>query len=551
MSDWVYEEEFSLRDGFRWSPDGKRIAFFHFDMTGVGTFLLINDTDSLYPFVIPIQYPKSGTTNSAVTAGVVSADGGPITWLKVPGAPRDNYLPWMEWAGPDELMIQRINRRQDTDNVMLVNATSGEARTVVPEHDKAWLDLVDDVPWLKGDKEFLWTSERDGWRHIWRIARSDGKATLVTHGDFDAVSVAGIDQKGGWLYFIASPDNATRRFLYRTRLDGSGSAQRVTPAAERGNHRYDISPDGKWALHFASSFDVPSTTELVRLPSHQSVRTLVANDTLKAHVASWVRQPGEFFKVTLPDNATLDGWMIKPADFDSTRQYPILMYVYGEPAGQTGQDSWMGSSRIWYQMIANRGYLVATVDNRGTPSPKGRDWRKVVYGAIGELSSREQADAVRVLARTRPFVDSTRVAIWGWSGGGTNTLNAMFRYPDVYQVGMSVAPVPDQRLYDTIYQERYMGTPEGNPDGYKRGSAINFAEGLKGELLLVHGTGDDNVHFQGSQRLLNRLISLDKQVDFLEYPNRSHCICEGAGTTLHIYSTLTRYLLTHLEAGGR
>jgi dipeptidyl-peptidase-4 len=296
---------------------------------------------------------------------------------------------------------------------------------------------------------------------------------------------------------------------------------------------------------------VPSTTELVRLPSHQSVRTLVANDTLKAHVASWVRQPGEFFTVTLPDNATLDGWMIKPADFDSTRQYPILMYVYGEPAGQTGQDSWMGSSRIWYQMIANRGYLVATVDNRGTPSPKGRDWRKVVYGAIGELSSREQADAVRVLARTRPFVDSTRVAIWGWSGGGTNTLNAMFRYPDVYQVGMSVAPVPDQRLYDTIYQERYMGTPQGNPDGYKRGSAINFAEGLKGELLLVHGTGDDNVHFQGSQRLLNRLISLDKQVDFLEYPNRSHCICEGAGTTLHIYSTLTRYLLTHLEAGGR
>ncbi len=551
MSDWVYEEEFGLRDGFRWSPDGARIAFWHFDMTGVGTFLLLNNTDSLYPFTIPIQYPKAGTTNSAVTAGVVSSAGGDVTWLKLPGDPRDDYLPWMEWAGPDAVLVQRINRRQNADDVLLVNAATGEPRTMVAERDSAWVDLVDDVPWLKGGQEFLWTSERDGWRHIYRIARADGKATLVTRGDYDVVSVAGVDERGGWLYFIASPHDATQRYLYRTRLDGSGGADRVTPAAATGNHRYDLSPDAKWALHTASSFDAPPTTDLVRIPSHQSARMLVTNDTLKSHVASWVATPGEFFQVTLPDSATLDGWMIKPADFDSTKTYPILMYVYGEPAGQTAQDSWMGSSRIWYQMLANKGYLVATVDNRGTPSPRGRAWRKVVYGAVGVLSSREQADAVRVLARTRSYVDSTRVAIWGWSGGGTNTLNAIFRYPDVYQVGMSVAPVPDQRLYDTIYQERYMGTPQGNPDGYKQGSAINFAEGLKGELLLVHGSGDDNVHFQGSQRLLNRLISLDKQVDFMEYPNRSHCICEGRGTTLHIYSLLTRYLLTHLEAGGR
>jgi dipeptidyl-peptidase-4 len=293
MSDWVYEEEFGLRDGFRWSPDGTRIAFFHFDMTGVGTFLLINDTDSLYPFVIPIQYPKSGTTNSAVTAGVVSASGGKVTWLDIPGEPRDNYLPWMEWAGKDEVMVQRINRRQDTDNVMLVNVATGKARTVVPEHDEAWVDLVDDVPWLEGGKEFLWTSERDGWRHVWRIARDDGKATLVTRGNFD-VSVAGVDQKAGWLYFIASPHNATQRFLYRTRLDGSGNGERVTPADAIGNHRYAISPDGKWALHTASSFDVPPTTDLVKLPSHQSARMLVANDTLRMHVKPWVAQPGEF-----------------------------------------------------------------------------------------------------------------------------------------------------------------------------------------------------------------------------------------------------------------
>lgn len=551
MSDWVYEEEFGLRDGFRWSPDGKRIAFWHFDMSGVGTFLLINNTDSLYPSTMPIQYPKSGTTNSAVTAGVVSSDGGEVTWLRIPGDPRDDYLPWMEWAGPDEVMIQRINRRQDTDNVMLVNASTGAARSIVPEHDDAWVDLVDDVPWLTGGQEFLWTSERDGWRHIYRIRREDARATLVTRGNYDVISVAGVDEEDGWLYFIASPHNATQRYLYRTRLDGKGGAERVTPAEATGNHRYDISPDSKWALHTASSFDVPSTTDLVRLPSHESARVLVSNDTLRSNVASWVSTPGEFFQVSLPDSATLDGWMIRPADFDSTKTYPLLMYVYGEPAGQTAQDSWMGRSRIWYQMIANRGYLVATVDNRGTPSPKGRAWRKVVYGAVGVLSSEEQADAVRVLARTRSYVDSTRVAIWGWSGGGTNTLNAMFRYPDVYQVGMSVAPVPDQRLYDTIYQERYMGTPEGNPEGYEQGSAINFADGLKGELLLVHGTGDDNVHYQGSERLLNQLISANKQVDFMAYPNRTHCICEGSGTTLNVYSLLTRYLFTHLEAGGK
>jgi dipeptidyl-peptidase-4 len=255
--------------------------------------------------------------------------------------------------------------------------------------------------------------------------------------------------------------------------------------------------------------------------------------------------------VALPDTATLDGWMIRPRDFDSTKTYPLLMYVYGEPAGVTVRDAWMGSQRLWFQMLADQGYVVASVDNRGTPAPKGRAWRKVVYGAIGVLSSQEQADAVRVLTRTRGYLDSTRVGIWGWSGGGTNTLNALFRDPDVYQVGMAVAPVPDQRLYDTIYQERYMNTPENNPEGYREGSAINFAQGLRGHLLLVHGSGDDNVHYQGSERLLNRLIALDKTIDFMEYPNRTHCICEGAGTTLNVYTLLTTYLLDHLPAGGR
>jgi dipeptidyl-peptidase-4 len=363
--------------------------------------------------------------------------------------------------------------------------------------------------------------------------------------------VAAVDEPGGALYYIGSPENATQHYLFRARLDGTGKAERVSPATQPGSHRYTISPDAHWAFHTYSTFDSPPVTDLVRLPTHQVVRTLAANATLQEAVAPLISRKTEFFKVTLPDGATLDGWMIRPRSFDSTKTYPLLMHVYGEPAGQTVVDSWGGQGTLWHRMIADQGYIVASVDNRGTPAPKGRAWRKVVYGEIGVLSSREQADAVRALTRARPYLDSTRVGIWGWSGGGSSTLQALFRYPTVYQVGMSVAPVPDERLYDTIYQERYMGLPQQNAAGYDSASAISHAEGLRGHLLVVHGSGDDNVHFQGSQRLLNRLIALGRPVDFMEYPNRSHCICEGRGTTLHVFTLLTRYVLEHLAPGPR
>ena len=549
MTDWVYEEEFDLRDGFRWSPDGAKIAYWHFDMTGVRTFLLINDTDSLYPYTIPIQYPKAGTVNSAVTAGVVSAGGGPTTWLRVGGDPRDDYLPRMQWTGASELLVQQMNRLQNTDRLLLADATTGNTHPVMVEQDSAWIDAsAAEVTWLDHNQRFLWLSERDGWRHVFQVAR-DGRTRIVTPGAFDVQSVVAVDETGGWHYYTATPDNATQNYLFRRRLDGTGAAERLSPASMPGTHQYDVSPDAHWAIHRYSSANTPPSIDLVALPSHQIARTFVTNDTLRSRVTALGSRPTEFFKVALHDGATLDGWMIRPRDFDSTRTYPLLMYVYGEPAGQTVVDTWSGGTGLWFHMLADLGYVVASVDNRGTPAPKGRAWRKVVYGQIGVLSSAEQADAVRVLTATRPYLDASRVAIWGWSGGGSSTLQAMFRYPDVYQVGMSVAPVPDERLYDTIYQERYMGLPTTNAAGYDSASAINQAVGLRGHLLLVHGSGDDNVHFQGSQRMLNKLIELGKSVDFMEYPNRSHCICEGRGTTLHVYSLLTRYLLEHLPAG--
>lgn len=546
MTDWVYEEEFSLRDGFRWSPDGKHLAFWQFDMAGIRDFLMLDVTDSLYPFTVPVQYPKAGTTNSAVRVGVVPAAGGAVTWVKLPGDPRNNYVPWMEWAGDRQLLIQHMNRAQNRDAVILADAATGAPHTIFTETDSAWVDLVDDVPWMDGGKSFLWTSERDGWRHVYDISRDGKSVKLLTPGNYDVESVAAVDEPGGWLYLIASPDNATQRYLYRVSLKNPGPPVRLSPAGHTGVHSYDFSPNAHWAFHTYSSFDTPPVMDLVRFPDNTPVRPLVTNRALTVAAADAVRMPAQFFQVTVADGATLDGYMIRPNDFDPSKRYPILVNVYGEPAAQTVMDRWGGTSMLWHQMLANQGYLVVSFDNRGTPAPKGRAWRKVIYGSIGPLSSMEQADAVRAFARTRPYADSTHVAIWGWSGGGSSTLNAMFRYPDVYRLGMAVAPVADQRLYDTIYQERYMGTPENNPKGYQQGSPINFADGLRGKLLIVHGTGDDNVNYQGTARLINRLVALDKQFDLQIYPNRTHCICEGAGTTLQLYSTLTRYLLNNM-----
>lgn len=547
--DWVYEEEFGLRDGIRWSPDSKSIAYWQLDAAGVRDFLMINNTDSLYAFVIPVQYPKVGTTNSACRVGVVSASGGATRWMEVPGDPRNNYIARMDWAASsDEIILQHLNRLQNTLQIMLGNATTGAVRTIFTDKDAAWVEVVDDLQWLAHGKSFTWLSEREGWRHLYAIARDGKSVRLITPGAFDVESISCIDEKGGWLYYIASPENPTQRYLYRSRLDGSGKAERLTPSDLRGMNRYQVSPDGKWAIHRYSTFDLPTATVLVNLPKHETVRELAGNKKLRAKVRSLAQKNGEFFRVHIGNGVELDGWMIKPPDFDASKRYPVLFHVYGEPAGQTVLDSWSGSLKLWHLMLAQQGYIVMSVDNRGTPAPRGREWRKSIYGQIGILASQDQAAACRVI-RTWPFVDSTRIAIWGWSGGGSMTLNMMFRAPELYRTGMSVAPVADQRYYDTIYQERYMGLPSTNPEGFKNGSPITFAHQLQGNLLLVHGTGDDNVHYQNSEALINALVKANKPFTMMAYPNRSHGIFEGAGTTRHLYELLTRYLKEHVPAG--
>ena len=565
-SDWVYEEEFDLRDGFHWSPDGESIAYWQIDSSGESSFPLIYDIGGpydvvsqipypqygVYPHVVSILYPQPGTTNPTAKIGVVKASGGPTQWIEVPGDPKDNYIPDMAWAGASrQIVLEHMNRLQNTDDVLLADAQTGSAVQIYREHDDAWVDVVSDLKWIHHDEDFLWLSEKDGWRHIYLISKDGKQARLVTPGKFDVIRLAGVDPEETWAYYIASPESASERYLYRSRLDGSGGPERVTPPGPAGSHSYGISPDFKWAIHTFSTSDSPPVMDLVALPSHQVKRVFEDNHELRAKVAQLFAQPTEFFPVDIGNGVILDAWMIKPSMFDAAKKYPILINVYGEPAAQTVINGWSGSNAIFHRLLAEQGYLIASIDNRGTPAPKGRAWRKIIYGTVGVLSSKEQAAALQSMEKTRPYIDSDRTAVWGWSGGGTNTLNLMFRFPDVYKVGMSVAPVPDQRLYDTIYQERYMGLPQQNTEGYKQGSAINFAEGLKGHLLLVHGSDDDNVHFQSSELLINRLVELGKQFDMMEYPGRTHGLSEGKDTHYHLFTLLARYLEEHLAPGPK
>jgi len=547
-SDWVYEEELGLRDAFRWSPDGANIAFWQFDSTGVGTFTLINDTDTLYPETRKIAYPKVGTANSAVRIGVVNVESKKTRWVKTPGDPRDSYLARMEWMDGSTVGIQQLNRLQNQNDLLLADARTGEVRRVFRDENKAWVD-TQGITWIDSGKSFLCLSERDGWRKIYKVSRDGSQITPITLFDADVLELSGVNETAGWAYFIASPEKATERYLYRSKLDGTGTPERVTPADQRGTHRYDVAPGSQLAFHTYSRFDQPPVVSVVNLPEHTALRTLTDTSALVTKLAPILKPEVEFFTIDVGDGVTLDGYMLKPSTFDPTKKYPVISHVYGEPSSQTVMDQWGGSGILFHRALAEAGYIVLSVDNRGTPAPKGAAWRKVIYGAVGDLASKEQAAAMRALAAKYPFIDASRIGVWGWSGGGTNTLNAMFRFGDVYKVGVSVAPVPDQKLYDTIYQERYMGLPSTNADGYKLGSAINFADGLKGKLLIIHGSGDDNVHYQGTERLFNKLIELGKPFDVMVYPNRTHSISEGAGTSVHVYKRIARYFIENLPAG--
>ena len=555
--DWVYEEELECRDGFRWSPDGRHIAYWQIDANQVKDYLMLNTTDSTYPFVVPVEYPVAGESPSPYKIGVIDLPSGANHWMAIPGDPGETYLPRMEWAdNSSQLILQQLNRKQNESKLFLSDIASGTVTQLYDERDSAYIEckgawqdgVIGGWDWLKGGREFLWVTEKDGWRHIYRVSLDGKKETLITKGNYDIARIKLVDEKNDYVYFMASPENATQLYLYRVRLDGKGKLEKMTPAAETGTHEYDICPAGRYALHTYSNANMPEKQEWVNLPEHKALAQAVGGNSDGVEP---VRKKVEFFKVRTQDGVEMDGWMVKPVPFDSTKKYPVVFYVYGVPAGLTTTDEYgTGNNFLYNGDMAKDGYIYMSVENRGTPALKGRAWRKSIYRQIGRINIRDQAMAAMEILKW-PFVDSSRIAVWGWSGGGSSTLNLLFQYPGIYKTGIAIAAVGNQLSYDNLYQERYMGVPQENRADFLAGSPITYAKNLKGNLLYIHGTGDDNVHYQNAERLVNELVKYNKLFQFMAYPNRSHGIYEGDGTRQHLATLYTDYLRRNCPGGGR
>ncbi|MEO8821964.1 MAG: DPP IV N-terminal domain-containing protein [Ginsengibacter sp.] len=556
--DWVYEEEFGCRDGFRWSPDSKKIAFWQVDGRKTRDYYMLNTTDSVYSIVIPVEYPKVGQPPSPVRIGVVTVDNDNIKWMDVPGDPQEHYIPRMEWAdNSSQVVLQQLNRKQNESKLFFCDVSSGAAKNFYTEEDSAFIDIKsrwnDDDPtgwdWLEKGKDFLWVTEKDGWRHIYLVNR-EGKETLVTKGDYDIENIKCIDDKGGYVYFMASPNNATQLYLFRTKLNGTGKLELLSPSDEVGTHDYNISPGAQYAVHSFSNYKTYPASEWVSLPDGKPLdeSKSIANN-LKMDENSNVK----YFKVTTEDNITLDGWMVYPDNFDSTKKYPVVFFVYGEPGSSTINDRYGAQDNVYglyHGDMSKDGYFQVSVDNRGTPSLRGAAWRRSIHGELGRINIHDQAMAAKKILE-KPWFDKDRVAVYGWSGGGSSTLNLMFQFPEIYKTGIAIAAVTNLLFYDNIYEERYMGLIPENEENYILGSPIHYAKNLRGNLLFIHGTGDDNVQYDNAEALLNELIKNNKQFQFMPYPNRTHAISEGEGTRKHLSTLYTDYLRKHCAPGAR
>jgi dipeptidyl-peptidase-4 len=536
--------------GLRWSPDGAQLAYVQFDMTGVQSVLMVNNIDYLYPRVDSSQHVKPGATLPASRVGVVSISGGATRWIELPGDPRMNYLTTVEWAASSsELVVQQFDRHQNRMTVFLAALPAGSTTTILSDTDETFLDPVR-IEWIDDGRHFLWVTERDGWRHVYRHDRDGGRPVLVTKGDLDVASIERIDEAGGWLYYLASPDNAIYRYLYRARLDGSGSPERITPSGAPGTHSYGISPSGQWAFHTYSRFDTPPVTEVISLPAHRTVRIVQDNVELRTRLEGVARAPYEFLKVDIGNGVRLDAWCIKPPDFDPARKYPVIFHEYSMPGGQFVTDSWKGDNYLFYLLLAQRGFVVMAVDSRGTPSLYGRAWRKIIYQNHGILPSDDIAAATKVLLAERPYLDAKHVGVYGWSGGGLISMLLLLRHGDVFQAAVPGAFISDHRYYEAGFTERYLGLPQESPAAYDKAAALRYAPSLTGNLLMLHGTADDNVHYQNLELMTNALISAGKHFAVVPYPNRSHAMTEGVNTKAHQYDTLLWFFTAHLQSVG-
>lgn len=534
-TDWVYEEEFSFAQGFHWSPDGSKIAFYTFDETKVPEYNMQMWGD-LYPKDYKYKYPKPGEANSIVTVSVYNLSNGQTVKMET-GNETDIYIPRIKWSNNSNLLsIQKMNRLQNTLEILHANATTGKTDVVLKETDKAYIDITDDLTYLKDGKSFIHSSEKDGFNHLYLYNMKGKLVRQITKGNWEVSSYVGFDEKNDRLYFMSTEVSPLDRHLYSISSKGKNK-KRLT--AEAGTHNVNMSADFKYYLDYASAANTPTAVSLHTANDGKLIKTLEDNAKLKNTLAQYNIAKQEFFTMKTSDGTQLNGYMIKPTNFDPNKKYPVLMFVYGGPGSQTVTNSWGGSNYLWFQVLANKGVIVVSVDNRGTGA-RGAEFKKVTYANLGKYEIEDQVEAAKWLGK-QAYVDKNRIGIWGHSFGGYMTLLGLTKGEGVFAAGISVAPVTNWRFYDSIYTERYLKTPQQNAAGYDDNSPLFFADKLQGELLLIHGTGDDNVHFQNAVEMQDALISANKQFESFYYPNRNHGVGGGI-TTLHRFNMMTDFL---------
>ncbi len=540
-TDWVYEEEFGFARAFQWSPDGQRIAFYRFDERQVPEFTMTNYKGGLYPEYVTFKYPKVGQPNSIVTIHVYHLDR-KMTRQIATGDETDIYIPRIKWTrDPYLLCVFRMNRHQNRLELLLAETTTGKTSLMLEETSKWYIDIHDNLTFLADGRHFIWTSEQDGYNHIYLYDMGGQLVRQLTKGPWEVTDFYGVDEANGMIYFQAAMDSPMDRKVYAVRLDGKGRIKKL--------NRHD----GWNSAQFSSTFDYfVNTWSTINTPpvftvcdrNGKELRVIEGNIALRDKQRAYGVSQVEFFDFTTSEGVTLNGWMIKPPAFDATKQYPVLMYVYGGPGSQQVTDAWKGQNYWWFQMLAQQGFIVACVDNRGTGG-RGAEFKKMTYLQLGHYETIDQIEAARYLG-SQPWVDAERIGIFGWSYGGYMSSLCLLKGNDVFKAAIAVAPVTNWKWYDTIYTERYMRTASENPEGYEQNSPVNFADRLKGNYLIIHGMGDDNVHFQHTAEMVNALIAANKQFDTYFYPNRNHGIY-GGPTRLHLYTKMTQFLHDKLK----
>lgn len=552
LTEDVGDRDISYRD-LRWSPSSKYVSFVEADSTDVKQRSVLVPGDPSYPGVAQHRFARVGGKLASLRVGMADVESEEIRWLPIEVPDEGFYLGQVDWIpNSDELLVETMSRFRDKREFWIAS-TDGELNRIYSEVNDAWAvgshGINSGAKWIRNGEAFIFISEKDGWRHAWLLSRDGKTETKLTPGEFDLINRVHVDEAGGWYYFYASPENATQKYLYRVPLDGSGTLERITPKGQPGTHNYEISPDAKWAIHTFSTLNNPPVVDLVQLPDHKVVRVVEEHSELRKRFEQLAPRPTEFVQIDIGHGVVMDASVTKPRNFDESKKYPVFVYVYGEPYLQTVVDEWGARQIDFLRVVADAGYITVSIDNRGTAAPKGAAWRRSIFGSLGPLSTEEQAAGIQKLAEMNPYIDLDRVGIWGWSGGGSNTLNAMFRKPDVYHVGIAVVPKPQPWLYNAWFQEIYMRTREVNAEGYERSAPINFAEGLKGKLLIMTGSGETNTHIQIIEGLVDRLIELGKPFDYMVYPNRNHGLREGKGTVVHVRMLILRYLIENLPRG--